>query len=104
MFQLTKNEWKELVAKCDQLPKNIKRFPHDFMFQLTTEEWQNLISQFATSSWGGTRKLPFAFTELIMDSVVAKFAYTATDEKVYQSKQYVNQYDYLNFQERNLRL
>jgi len=45
----------------------------------------------------------FEEKELIMDSVVAKFAYTATDEKVYQSKQYVNQYNYLNFQGRNLR-
>jgi hypothetical protein len=33
------------------------------MFQLTKEEWQNLKSQFVTSSWGGSRKLPFAFTE-----------------------------------------
>lgn len=34
------------------------------MFQLTTEEWGNLKSQFVISSWGGTRKLPYAFTEL----------------------------------------
>lgn len=33
------------------------------MFQLTTDEWSVLISQFVTSSWGGTRKRPFAFTE-----------------------------------------
>jgi hypothetical protein len=33
------------------------------MFQLTKEEFQNLICQFGTSSWGGTRKLPYAFTE-----------------------------------------
>jgi hypothetical protein len=39
------------------------RFPLDFMFQLTKVEFENLISQFVTSSWGGTRKLPFAFTE-----------------------------------------
>ncbi|WP_303139891.1 ORF6N domain-containing protein [uncultured Parabacteroides sp.] len=43
--------------------RNIKRFPPDFMFQLTTDEWSVLISQFVTSSWGGTRKRPFAFTE-----------------------------------------
>lgn len=43
--------------------RNSKRFPPDFMFQLTTDEWSILISQFVTSSWGGTRKLPFAFTE-----------------------------------------
>ena len=47
--------------------RNMKRFPPDFMFQLTNEEFsmlkQNLIFQNGTSSWGGTRKLPYAFTE-----------------------------------------
>ncbi len=43
--------------------RNIKRFPSDFMFQLTNEEFSNLKSQIVTSSWGGTRKLPYAFTE-----------------------------------------
>lgn len=43
--------------------RNIKRFPSDFMFQLTEDEFQNLKSQFVTSSWGGVRKLPNAFTE-----------------------------------------
>src|SRR5439155_4200224 len=45
--------------------RNISRFPEDFMFQLTKEEFQNLMFQIGTSSstWGGTRKLPFAFTE-----------------------------------------
>jgi hypothetical protein len=43
--------------------RNIARFPDDFMFQVTKEEFDNLISQFGTSSWGGRRKLPYAFTE-----------------------------------------
>ncbi|GHU96898.1 hypothetical protein FACS1894156_8350 [Bacteroidia bacterium] len=43
--------------------RNIQRFPDDFMFQLTKEEWENLRSQFVTSSWGGSRYLPYAFTE-----------------------------------------
>ena len=43
--------------------RNIKRFPEDFMFQLSKQEFENLIFQFGTSSWGGTRNLPFAFTE-----------------------------------------
>jgi hypothetical protein len=43
--------------------RNIKRFPTDFMFQLTNKEFDNLMSQIVISSWGGTRKLPFAFTE-----------------------------------------
>jgi hypothetical protein len=43
--------------------RNIARFPEDFMFQVTKEEFDNLIFQFGTSSWGGRRKLPNAFTE-----------------------------------------
>jgi hypothetical protein len=43
--------------------RNIDRFPEDFMLQLTDEEFKNLIFQFGTSSWGGVRKLPYAFTE-----------------------------------------
>ena len=43
--------------------RNLDRFPEDFMFQLTNQELKNLIFQFGTSRWGGTRKLPFVFTE-----------------------------------------
>jgi phage regulator Rha-like protein len=43
--------------------RNIERFPPNFMFQLTKEEYENLICQFGISSWGGRRKLPYAFTE-----------------------------------------
>jgi hypothetical protein len=43
--------------------RNIERFPEDFMFQLTTEEAENLRSQIVTSSYGGRRYLPYAFTE-----------------------------------------
>jgi len=43
--------------------RNIDRFPLDFMLQLTKEEFSNLKCHFGTSSWGGTRKLPRAFTE-----------------------------------------
>lgn len=46
-----------------QVRRNIDRFPKDFMFQLTKEEFRHLICHFGRSSWGGTRKLPFAFTE-----------------------------------------
>jgi len=48
----------------EQVKRNMKRFPEDFMFQLTREEFENLKSQFATSRWGGTRKSPYVFTEL----------------------------------------
>lgn len=43
--------------------RNRKRFPNDFMFELTEEEFINLRSQFASSSWGGRRYPPMAFTE-----------------------------------------
>lgn len=50
--------------------RNKERFPEDFMFQLSKKEFEILKSQIVTSSlpdgkagWGGTRKLPFAFTE-----------------------------------------
>ena len=60
--------------------RNIQRFPERFYFQLSDEEFkdwksqfvtsnsnescdENLKSQIVTSSWGGTRKLPYAFTE-----------------------------------------
>lgn len=43
--------------------RNLERFPEDFMFQLSEEEFGNLRSQFVTSSWGGRRYAPYAFTE-----------------------------------------
>ena len=56
----------------EQVKRNIERFPDDFLIQLTKEETQDLMSQIATSSlksqnvissWGGSRKPPYAFTE-----------------------------------------
>ena len=47
----------------EQVTRNLDRFPEDFMFRLTEEEAANLKSHFATSSWGGRRKKPRAFTE-----------------------------------------
>lgn len=43
--------------------RNEARFPADFMFELSSEEWENLRCQIGTSSWGGSRYPPFAFTE-----------------------------------------
>ena len=45
------------------IKRNIKRFPSDFMLLLTYQEVRNLRSQFVTSSWGGRRYLPYAFTQ-----------------------------------------
>jgi len=71
MYQVETKRLNEAVKR------NIDRFPPEFMFQLTKAEYDNLMSQIATSkdkdenlksqivtsSWGGRRKLPFAFTE-----------------------------------------
>ena len=61
LYQVTTGNLNKAVQR------NIKRFPPDFMFQLTKEEFDelkaNLIFQNGISNWGGTRKLPYAFTE-----------------------------------------
>ena len=56
MYEVTTSNLNKAVKR------NIDRFPDDFMFQLSNEEF-NLIFQNGISSWGGTRKLPYAFTE-----------------------------------------
>jgi hypothetical protein len=57
LYQVTTGNLNKAVTR------NIKRFPEDFMFQLNDDEFKNLIFQNGTSSWGGTRKMPKAFTE-----------------------------------------
>ena len=57
LYQVTTGNLNKAVSR------NIKRFPEDFMFQLNNEEFKDLIFQNGTSNWGGTRKLPYAFTE-----------------------------------------
>lgn len=53
----------ETRALVQAVSRNRDRFPSDFMFQLTRQEFRNLRSQPVTSSWGGRRSLPLAFTE-----------------------------------------
>jgi hypothetical protein len=58
----------------EQVKRNMGRFPEDFMFQLTENEFEILRSQNATSSWGGRRVPPYAFTEhgvLMLSSVLS---------------------------------
>ena len=43
--------------------RNLERFPRDFMFQMDKQEFAILRSQIVTSSWGGRRTVPYAFTE-----------------------------------------
>jgi len=51
------------AALVQAVKRNPDRFPDDFMFQLSDAEFANLKSQIVTSSWGGLRKAPYAFTE-----------------------------------------
>ncbi len=53
----------ETKALIQAVMRNIERFPSDFMYQLTDEEFAILRSQIVTSSWGGRRYNPYAFTE-----------------------------------------
>ena len=50
-------------ALIQAVKRNVDRFPDDFMFQLTKQEFEFLRSQFVTSSWGGRRYPPYAFTQ-----------------------------------------
>jgi hypothetical protein len=53
----------ETKALNQAVKRNLLRFPEDFMFQLSDQEFENLRSQIVTSSWGGRRTPPYAFTE-----------------------------------------
>lgn len=58
LYQVSTKALKQAVKR------NLQRFPEDFMFEMNIEEWEILRSQIVTSSWGGTRYMPFVFTEL----------------------------------------
>ncbi|SFP89273.1 ORF6N domain-containing protein [Hydrogenimonas thermophila] len=47
----------------EAVKNNPDKFPNGYIIELNDDEWQNLKSKFLTSSWGGKRKLPKAFTE-----------------------------------------
>ena len=53
----------ETKVLMQAIRRSIERFPEDFAFKLTNQEFAFLRSQTVTSSWGGTRYAPFAFTE-----------------------------------------
>jgi hypothetical protein len=100
-----------------QVRRNIERFPEDFLFELSTKEFKDLRSQFGTSSWGGTRYSPMAFTEqglamlsgvinsgkaiamniAIMRAFVAMrkfiFNYETLSKKIEELKQHIGEHD-----------
>lgn len=57
LYEIETKRLKEAVRR------NIERFPEDFMFELNVKEYNSLRTQIATSNRGGSRYLPFAFTE-----------------------------------------
>ena len=64
-FDLAEMYGTETKRLKEAVKRNIRRFPSDFMFELTKDEYIFLRSQIASSkSRGGTRYMPYAFTEL----------------------------------------
>jgi len=63
-FDLAELYGSETKVLKQSVKRNLKRFPSDFMFELSPEEFASLRSQIVTSNKrGGTRYMPFAFTE-----------------------------------------
>lgn len=63
-FELAEIYGYETKRFNEQVKHNIERFDEDFRFQLTDEEFNAILrSKISTSSWGGTRYKPYAFTE-----------------------------------------
>lgn len=85
-----------------QVNNNIERFEQDFRFQLTKEEFKNLMCKNFTSSWGGTRKMPYAFTEqgiyMLMTVLKGELAISQSKELIRlfkQMKDYIIQRQYV---------
>ncbi len=92
-----------------QVKNNGEKFDEDFMFQLTKEEFDNLRSKKLTSSWGGTRYLPYAFTEqgvyMLMTVLKGELAvnqskalirtFKAMKDYIIENQGLINQRDYL---------
>ena len=93
----------------EQVKNNIERFDEDFRFQLLREEFDNLRSNKSTSSWGGTRYLPYAFTEqgvyMLMNVLKGELVvnqskalirtFKAMKDYIIENQGLINQRDYL---------
>ena len=62
-FDLARLYGVETKVLLQAVKRNVRRFPPDFAFRLSAEEFATLRSQLVTSSWGGSRYPPYAFTE-----------------------------------------
>lgn len=109
-FDLARLYQVETKALNQAVKRNLKRFPPDFMFQLDSKEFSNLKSQIVTSSWGGTRKLPFAFSEQgvamlsgLLNSDVAITANIAIMRAFVQVREYLLAASEVSFELKELR-
>ena len=94
-----------------QVKHNMNRFPDDFMFQLTKNEYDDLMLKNSTSSYGGRRKLPYVFTEQGIyqlatvlkgnlaerQSVAIMRAFKSMREYIFQNKQLLPNQDMYQF-------
>lgn len=62
-FHLAELYGVETKALKRAVRRNIDRFPSDFMFEMTKEEFDKLRCQIGSSTWGGTRYMPYCFTQ-----------------------------------------
>ena len=62
-FELAKIYGYETKRFNEQVKNNIIKFPERYRFQLNKDELNFVMSKKSASSWGGTRKLPYAFAE-----------------------------------------
>lgn len=82
-FDLAKIYGYSTKAFNQQVKNNSERFASDFAFKLTKEEVNNLRSKNLTSSWGGSRYLPNAFTEQGIYMLMTILDYGTADERVF---------------------
>ena len=90
---------------------NIKKFPIDFMFEITKVEFESLRCSFSTSKRGGTRYMPFAFTEhgvtmlaSVLNSDKAVEVNIAIVRTFISIRNYINKHKNLSEQINNLRI
>ena len=106
-FDLAERYGVETKRLKEAVRRNIARFEgDDFMFQLTNQEFNNLRSQFATSSWGGIRYTPYAFTELgvaMLSSVLNSETAIDANRKIMRAFVMIRQYA-LNYAELNQKI
>lgn len=87
----------ETKALNRAVKRNLNRFPDDFMFPLTNKEVTDLRCQIGTSSWGGRRYLPYAFTEhgiLMLSSILNSSR--AIQVNIYIMRTFIKQRETLN--------